>query len=400
VSIPDSETEKEHYTKEKVSELQEAEELSGKLSKQKEEDKLMSSVIEGDKEKIDNGKLINESINQNLSSFVPDMMYRNMINNFRNAKQIYGERIIRKLTGYDPSFIEKNAKIPEFQEEVKNRIEENVKKLKKEGILGKDGEVTDKGVRLGSVVMYAQELDKLNLRGLGERKEKKKDLSGEKTYIKPYHKSRYKDIAIRDTVKTAIRRGHTELKREDIRMWQREKKGGISLIYAVDASGSMKGQKISSAKKAGVALSYKAINEKNKVGLIVFGEKVKKAIEPTYDFNEILREITTVKAKSETNFSKTIKKSVEMFGNTKETKHLILLSDAMPTKGAKPKQDTIEAAAIAREAGVTISIVGIQLDKEGEELAKEVTNISQGRLYKVKDLGEMDSVILEDYYSL
>ena len=154
------------------------------------------------------------------------------------------------------------------------------------------------------------------------------------------------------------------------------------------------------AKKAGVALAYKAISEKNKVGTIIFGDEVKTFLEPTLDFQRIIETLTIIRAKSETDFAKTIEKSVELFGRTKETKHLILLTDAMPTSGKTPKKDTLNAVGMAREAGITISIIGIDLDEEGLELANKIIEISEGRLYKVKDLDEVDLVILEDYHSL
>ena len=52
-----------------------AEELSGKLSFQQLEDKLMHSVLENDKKIIDSGKLISDAINQGISSFTPDLMF-------------------------------------------------------------------------------------------------------------------------------------------------------------------------------------------------------------------------------------------------------------------------------------------------------------------------------------
>lgn len=386
--------------KEKVARLEPIDELSGKLAKQKKEDKLMSSVLENDKDTIDNGKLLGESINQNLSSFVPDLIFKNLVNDYKLAKQLYGEMIIRKLTGYDPRFIEKNLKIPEFQEEVRQKIEESIKKLKEDELINKEGEITDNGIRLSSLILYTEELDKLKIKGLGEKKEKKKDIYGDKKDYVNYKKSRYRDIAIRQSVKTAIRRQHSQLLKEDLRIFEREKKGGISIIYALDASGSMKGEKLSMGKRAGVALAYKAINEKNKVGLIVFGEEVKKTVPPTLDFNEILKSITTIRARAETDLATTINKAIELFANSKETKHLVMLTDVLPTKGKKPEEETLKAVSIARDQDITISIIGINLDKDGEKLAKRIIEISQGRLYKVKNVEALDTVILEDYYML
>jgi len=383
---------------EKVSSIEESEELSGDLERQDQEDKLMRSVLENNDEEIDDGRLLTESFNQNLSSFVPEMTFRNLVNNYKMAKQLYGEFILRKLAGYDPSFIEKNIRIPEFQEEIKKNIEENIKDLKNKNLLNKDGEVTSKGVKLSSLVLYTEELDSLRIKGLGEKKEKKKDIYGDKKDVNNFRKTRYRDIAVKQSVKIALKRGHKSLQKEDIRIFNREKKGGIQIIYAFDASGSMKGEKINMGKKAGVALAYKAINEKNKVGLIVFGEEVKKVVLPTLDFNDILKNLITIHAKSETNFAETIIKAIEMFGNTKETKHLILLTDAMPTKGPKPEEETLKAVSMARDCDVTISIIGINLDKEGDKFAKKVIEVSNGRLYKVKNVGRLDTVILEDYY--
>jgi len=385
-------------TKERFSKLEKAEELSGKLAKQKEENKLMHSVLDSDKETIEEGKLLTESVNQNLSSFVPDLIFQNLVNDYKVAKQLYGEVIIKKLSGYEPGFVEKNIRIPEFREELKRNIEENIKKLKQKELVNKEGEITDKGLKLSSLVLYTEELDKLRIKGLGEKKEKKKDIYGDKKDYEPYKKTRYRDIAIRQSVKTAIRRGHKQMLKQDLRIFEREKKGGISIIYALDASGSMKGAKLGTGKRAGVALAYKAIAEKNKVGLIVFGEDVKKIVPPTLDFNDILKSITSIRARAETDIAKTIQKAIELFGASKETKHLILLTDVLPTKGKKPEQETLSAVSIARDQDITISVVGINLDKHGEKLAKKIIEISQGRVYKVKNLENLDTVILEDYY--
>ena len=385
-------------TKEKFSKLEKAEELSGKLAKQKEENKLMHSVLESDKETIEEGKLLTESINQNLSSFVPDLIFKNLVNDYKLAKQLYGDIIIRKLTGYDSGFVEKNIRIPEFREELKKNIDENIKELKKKELINKEGELTDQGLKLSSLVLYTEELDKLRIKGLGEKKEKKKDIYGDKKDYAPYKKTRYRDIAVRQSVKTAIRRQHKQLLKEDLRIFEREKKGGISIIYALDASGSMKGEKLGVGKRAGVALAYKAINEKNKVGLIVFGEEVKKVVPPTLDFDDILRSITSIRARAETDIAKTIQRAIEVFGTSNETKHLILLTDVLPTKGKKPEEETLRAVSVARDQEITISVVGINLDKHGEKLAKRIIEISNGRLYTVKNLEVLDTVILEDYY--
>ncbi len=84
---------------------------------------------------------------------------------------------------------------------------------------------------------------------------------------------------------------------------EREKTSTTSIIYALDASSSMKGEKIEMSKKAGVALAYNAIKNKDKVGLVVFGSEIKEEITPTEDFNYLLNKITTIRATKQTDSS-------------------------------------------------------------------------------------------------
>ena len=182
--------------------------------------------------------------------------------------------------------------------------------------------------------------------------------------------------------------------------YKRKSKGQVYIVYAIDASGSMKGEKIKQCKKAGIALSYKAIEEKDKVGLIVFGKEVKEKIEPTQDFPLLIKTVANIRASNETDIASTISDAIELFPNKNVTKHLILLSDALPTKGKKPEQSTLEAVSKARASNITISFIGIKLDEKGEKLAKKIEEFGGGRLYKVTDIEDIDKLVLEDYFSV
>lgn len=365
-----------------------------------EEEKLAHSVMEAEEEKISEGKLVNEAMNNGINSFMPDMMFEQMVDDFKMAKNIFGETILKQVTGYNVDYIEKNIKVPEFKRLLKERIKKNLEKLKDEGVLGKSFEIASKGIKLASLVLYTEELDHLIPKGMfGERIHKKISVYGEAEDIKPFRKSdRYRDIALKKSIKTAIRRGHQKLRIDDLKSIQRQTRGRLEIIYGLDASGSMKGKKIEVAKKAGVALAFKAIENKDNVGLIVFGEEVKESILPCQDFNQILEQITRIRPGRETDMVSVIKKSIEMFSTGTATKHLILLTDALQTVGTK--EEVVDISAMAKAAGITISIVGIKLDREGRELAKKITELSQGKLYMVTALENVDKIILQDYYDI
>lgn len=388
-------------SEQQIHEKEKIEELAGKLSSQ-EERKLMRSVLENDKESIEKGKLISDSINQGLSSFTPDLMYQQLVKNYSMAEHIFGPSLLKLATGYNPDYIKKNINIPEFQKELRFRIQKNVEKLKEEGLLGKDNEITDKGIELASLVMYFEELDKLVPKGiLGEKIHKKASIYGAKEDTRIYKKSdRYKDIAIKKSAKLAIRRGHKKLEEKDLKVYERQSRGQSYIVYALDASGSMKGAKIGACKRAGIALAYKAIDERDKVGLIVFGSEIKTIIEPTQDFPCLLKSIAAAMASRETDIVATLRKAIELFPSECITKHLILITDALPTVGDEPEKNTLKEVSIARNKGITISLIGINLNEKGKNLAEKIVELGQGKLYVVKDIGNVDKVVLEDYYAL
>jgi Mg-chelatase subunit ChlD len=392
----------EEKTKLKKENLSRAEEMTGKLSKQSQQDKLMNSVLENDRQTIDDGKLINNAINNSLGSFTPDILFEQLVKDYKMARHIYGEKLIRALSGYEPDYIEKNINIPEFRRELKQRIADRIEGLKDRKLIDKDMIITKKGYELASLVLYAEELDRLTPKGLaGDKLHKKQNIYGEKQDVREFRKQdMYRNLAVRKTLKTALRRGHERPEIADFRSFTRKSKGQVYVIYALDSSGSMKGKKIENCKKAGVALAFRAIDEKDKVGMMVFGKDVDVSIEPTSDFPMLLGEITRIRAFNETDLANTIRRSIEMFPEVGAAKHLIILTDALPTVGKDPKKDTLEAASLAKASGITISTIGINLDDKGRKLAEEIVKIGEGKLYTARETEDIDVIVLEDYYAV
>ena len=82
------------------------------------------------------------------------------------------------------------------------------------------------------------------------------------------------------------------------------------------------------------------------------------------------------------------------------TKHLLLLSDALPTTGDEPEEETLNAVSAARANNISTSLVGINLDKKGTALGEKIAEIGSGKFYIVKNLDELDKIVLEDYHSV
>ncbi len=377
----------------------EIEKLDGSLERTEEKEEKLSKTVLPDDGESSQGKMLNEAIDRGIS-FNSETIFDNLTSKYRDVDKIYGESFIRELSGYDSRYIERNSRIPEFQRKLKDVIKKKLDELKENNYIDSNGVPTDEGVKLASISLCIQELDKITPKDIfGEKVQEKDRSQGPKDHSEEGDSRRfgYKDVAVRRSIRSAIRRGHKNIEPEDIKPAARKSKGSIYVVYGLDISGSMKGPKLNVAKKAGIALSYKATQQHDKVGLVAFNSDVVASEHPTDDFHYLVDRITDLRASKETNLVHAIERSLELFPDDESTKHLILITDAVPTVGEA--DETMAAVMKAKSAGITISVVGIKLT-EGLELAQSIVDASEGNLYIVRDLDEMGNIIMEDYYSL
>jgi Mg-chelatase subunit ChlD len=379
-------------------ELEQAEELDGKLGST-DTQALMKTVLENDKTEVEDGKFVNEMINQNMSSFQPDIMMQQFVQNYKNAEKIYGESLIREATGMSSSTVERNIRLPEFQRDLKSKLAAKARDLERKGILNRKGEILEAGKALAQLQLFTSQLDRLQAQGIrGETFHKKIERHGEITDVKKYSQSdSFKNIAWKKVLKQTLRRGRTTIHKDDLMTHTRQARGEICLIYALDASGSMRGKKIAMAKRAGVALAYKATQHNDKVGAIVFSDIVQKQVRPTKDFLELLDCFTEITASKQTDMASAIEESLHLFPAGNMTKHLLFITDGQVTVGEDPKKRCIEAASHAHAAGITISIIGINLDPQTIEFVHELTSLSKGKVYIVDSVDNLDLLVLRDY---
>ncbi len=347
--------------------------------------------------------IVEEAKTQNLSSFLPDMMFKEMVKDYKNAKKLYGETIIRALTGYDPRFIDKNIKIPEFQRELQKKLKDKAEELHEKGIVGSKGQFSKDALDAAALFLIKEEFDKqiTITTYFGEPAHKAATLVGDRSTLRPFRKSDpYKDIAIRETIKQAIRRGHKEILEEDLHSFDREARQRVNIIYALDTSGSMKGEKLRLAKRAGIALAHRAIRDRNKVGLVIFDTEPKKYLSLTDDFFSFARPLAICSPGQETNIAKAIEKGRDLLIDAKGIKHIVLLTDGLHTTSGDPNKAVLEQVGLCASQDITISVVGISLDTLGKSLARTIVDHSKGKLYSVQGVNEIGGVIISDYTNL
>lgn len=385
-----------------VGEKEDAQSADGSMKRDYREDKLMHTVLDSDKKNIDKSKAIQEASSQNINTFSPDMAFSKITDNYRFAKELYGDTLIRQITGYDSSYIERNVNIPEFQRELRDQIKQNVDELRDQGLVDEEYEVTDKGHEFAALSLIEDELEELQGKGLiGNKVSPRRHNKGETIGTKRYTRSEpYRNIDTRRTVKLAIRRGRKTVEKEDIRLKDKESEGNIEIIYLIDTSGSMKGEKIQMAKKAGVGLTYKAEQNEDDVGLILFSSDVHTTVEPGATLLDISKNLVKAKTKGETDISTGIEKAVDTFTDTDTTKHILLLTDGLQTKGKEPINTILPSLDTLLQRDIGLTFIGINMDEKGRELAQEIVDHVNGELVNVNSVEHLDGELIGRYEKL
>jgi Mg-chelatase subunit ChlD len=344
------------------------------------------------------GVIVGESVNRGINNFSPDMIFERIVDNYKVAKEIYGEKIIELLSGYDPNYVEKNIKIPEFQKVLKNNIKNEVLALKKRDILEDDFSVSEDALETSIVEMYLKEIDDILPKSYFGEKIKKQNHQGVEK-IEDYQnlKKSYSNIMLSKTIKRTIRREHKEIISEDIVWGDRIEKGKTEMVFALDSSASMKGEKLKACKTAGIALCYWAVGNKDKVGLLSFGQEIHKKIPPSTDLKHIIREIASIKSNKQTDIGLPIKEAITIFERNNSHKSLVIITDAMQTATQKSESTVLESCFIARDNKILISVIGIELNKKARDFAKKICNITGGVLYEIDSYQDIPRILVSEY---
>ncbi|MEM1988442.1 MAG: vWA domain-containing protein [Candidatus Woesearchaeota archaeon] len=341
-------------------------------------------LLATEEEMLAESKVLNELINSGTKIDL-NLLNNYIINNFSQIKDKFSSEFFKDVSGFSKEEIEKNLKYNEFKQQLQKNINNTIKKIKEDS---KEIDLT--------LIEYLKDLDLLNLKEtFGYRKGKRKSNYGEEIDTEKYKKKPFKQIDIRKTIKEAIRHTKQELTKDDLIVKELGSKKESYIYILLDCSSSMQGKKIYIAKKAAISVAYKAIKERNLIGLIGFNDDISLHIPLTTNFHDILKGIISLSPNSKTNISIALEKAVLELTNKKGIKHIILISDVLETVDYDKVYKTIS---LAKSENITISVIGTELNVQGKELSQYIVNFTEGKYYQFK-LDQLEEIVLEDYYS-
>ncbi len=325
-------------------------------------------------------------------------MFKNLVNSFSNAEKLYGDSLISLATGFDSEYVKKNIRIPEFKDLVKKRLKDKFSSLKKKRLIDDKGFFSFDAYLLASKVLFFEEFEKFYKNFFNYDFGKVKSVFGVKDFERPFSNDKYRDINIKKSVKKALRRNHKEIFKEDLVVFDRKSKSKVEVVFSLDVSGSMKGEKFLKARRAFAALLVRALEFGDKVGLLLFNEDVVFSFNTGDDYFRMLSSLFKIVPYGKTDLFKGIVKSLDLFSDENVKKHLVLITDLQPTKGEDPFKNAVKASFIASERDVSVSVVGVNVDRKSSKFALKIADASNGKFYSVSE-DSIGRIIIEDYES-
>ena len=350
---------------------------------------------ESEKSEREEGMLVEELAAQGIGHFNPDLFFENLTSDYRGAKDLYGERLISLATGESAEYVQRNIRIPEFEKALREKLKKQKRELEKRGLVKGDS-LTDAAYTMAAQNFLADALEQLYRSSFNESHGSALSALGTRQDAKPYRGEPYRDIDVRKTLRNAARRGHSKVEWGDLRASERTSRPKREIVFCVDASGSMKGEKIAQARRAFFSLAARAMRDRDRVGLLTFSSEGEVAHTTSTPLPSMLVSMVEAAPRGKTSLARAIDDAQGLFTEREADRHIILITDINPTEGVTPEKDALDAAGRARERSITISVVSIRAEPQAVELGQRIASLAKGRYYAA-DAAALGAIVLHDY---
>lgn len=352
---------------------------------------IIEEVIKGAGPPKENGaSVVMGMVNHGVQALDSAHIARMLINNLQSALDLFGKSTILELTGMGEPDLKRREHQFAHLSELQAKVDQKIEQLKEDGMVDAEGNVTDKGMELAIE-------EALKFEGFSSGDHATPDYGRDVIVgLRSKFKGSYKDISLRATFRKAMLNGHRTPKREDWSGYEKRKGERVDFLFMIDSSGSMKGSKIDACKKAALSLADRCRRNGDRLAVISFSDKVEIVSPLDQDPRDLAVGVMRVMPSGTTDIAKALETAQEVLSQGGRSRHAILITDALPTQGDKPIVDALDQAEGLSSQGITLSVVGIGLDAEGESTARELAGIGKGKFYQVSAADQIRDHVLID----
>ena len=190
-----------------------------------------------------------------------------------------------------------------------------------------------------------------------------------------------------------IRKGEREIAGSDLRLKRFRRKKQVSILFLVDVSRSQGArERLSFAKSAVLSILKRAYSDRDRVGMVVFGNRKAELILPfTRSVDFAAKPMEELKAGGNTPLAMGIRKALKVL-ETEERKDpektviLVMLTDGKANfdiREGKPWSLALKAAGELKEKGVPVLVIDTENSVFGMGMARQLSDRAGGKYVKL-----------------
>ena len=161
----------------------------------------------------------------------------------------------------------------------------------------------------------------------------------------------------------------------------------LSVVLAIDRSGSMRGDPIRDALKAAHDF-IKEVRGIDRVGVVSFDDHVTVISRPSADKGPLLKAIERIKVGKDTALNDAVMKSVQLLAPFTGRRAVVVLTDGKENRSKASREGTVQEAA---RNGVPVITVGLGKEADASALEAMATG-SGGRAFFAQESGELSNL--------
>jgi Ca-activated chloride channel family protein len=158
----------------------------------------------------------------------------------------------------------------------------------------------------------------------------------------------------------------------------------LSIVLAIDRSGSMRGQAISDAKQAAIDF-LKEMRRIDRVGVVSFDDTVTVIARPSTDKESLSKDIQKISVGKDTALNDAVKRSLQLLAPFTGRRAVVVLTDGKENRSTSTREEVIQEAV---RSGVPIVAVGLGKETDAAAL-KMMAEKSGGRAVFARTSGEL-----------
>ena len=180
-----------------------------------------------------------------------------------------------------------------------------------------------------------------------------------------------------------------------------EERKPMNLVFVIDKSGSMEGERMQLVKDA-LELLVDQMREDDTLGIVTFDSNGHDVLQPTsarerWKLREVIRNLSTGGSTNAAEGLEMGYKMMETFFSKDRINRLVLASDGVANTGETDQERILQTVRAKAEADVDLTTLGVGMGNHNDVFLEQLANKGDGSCHYIDDFDEAKRVLVEQF---